>query len=176
MVDQLQETGLKVTGPVQLQLLGCVYYGDPFHSAKEWSYENEIGKLWNRFFAILGKYSTFFESLSSQPKVSYEVHLEPFDYDGEKNKDYYVFVGLSVQDFNEIPIEMFVKTLPTTKYLEFTTLAVDQDETANKVFSELIGEGKQYQQSFPFIVQRYTEEYKGLNNPKSRLDWLVPIQ
>ena len=33
-------------------LIGSVYYGNPFHSAKEWSTDNEIGNTWKRFGAL----------------------------------------------------------------------------------------------------------------------------
>ena len=46
------------------KLLGCVFYGDPFHSAEEWSYENEIGKLWQRFGALTYKYSILMNKIS----------------------------------------------------------------------------------------------------------------
>jgi hypothetical protein len=45
----------KVTQKKRLQLLGRTYYGNPFHSAKEWNTENEIGKLLKRFENLPGK-------------------------------------------------------------------------------------------------------------------------
>jgi len=167
---------LTITDSIQYKLLGCVFYGDPFHSAKEWSYKNEIGKLWSRFYRLIQKYESYFSSISKWPKMSYELHLEPEDYDGKKNKNYYVFVGICIQDFNEIPLEMFIKTLPRTRYLEFTTEATDQDSGAEKVFGEFLGSKKKYQQSYPFIIQRYDKRYKGLNKKGSYLDWLIPIK
>ena len=63
-----------------LKLLGCVYYGNPFHSAEEWSYENEIGKLWNRFGELTYKYSKLLKGISIDRDIAYEVHLEPEEF------------------------------------------------------------------------------------------------
>lgn len=169
--------GVKVilTDPVQYRLLGCVFYGDPFHSAKEWSYDNEIGHLWNRFMRLGHEHEDYFASVNTQPGIGYEVHIEPSDYDGDTNKEYYVFVGLSVGDGIEIPLEMFLKVLPRTCYLEFST-PVTRYDVAESVFKELLGDGKNYSQSFPYIIQRYDERYLGLDNPDSMLDWLIPVE
>ena len=101
------------------KLLGCVYYGNPFHSAEEWSYENEIGKLWNRFGELTYKYSKLLKGISIDRDIAYEVHLEPEEF--KKTKKYYVMVAMEVKESNEIPLEMFIKILPKSDYLIFTT-------------------------------------------------------
>ena len=62
------------------KLLGCVYYGDPFHSAKGWDPENEIGKTWIRFGNLYYKYKDFLETIKSGEYSGFEVHIEPDDY------------------------------------------------------------------------------------------------
>jgi len=41
----------------RLKLIGCVYYGDPFHSKEGWNIENEIGILWKRFMNLCEKHN-----------------------------------------------------------------------------------------------------------------------
>ena len=176
MIQNPPNLNLKITDPIQYQLLGCVFYGDPFHSANEWSYHNEIGKLWTRFMGLLTKYQDFFKNLTNRPNESYEVHLEPHDYDKINNKKYYVFIGISIENFSEIPLEMFIKTLPKTQYLEFST-STKNYSLAETVLKEELGPNTKYKQSFPYIILRYDRKrYKGLNNPDSYLDWLIPIK
>ena len=74
------------------KLLGCVFYGDPFHSAKEWTYENEIGKLWQRFAKVSYKYSILLKKICTDVDIGYEIHLEPEEY--KETRNYYVMVGM----------------------------------------------------------------------------------
>jgi AraC family transcriptional regulator len=178
-----------------LRLLGCVYYGNPFHEAKEWSYENEIGKLWQRFGKLSQKYSSYLEKIAIEPKVAYELHLEPEEY--QKSKNYYVFVGIAVDYVDEMPLEFFLKSLPKTQYLQFTSNVTAQDNAEyffskwlNTNFNENITKSEEselklepdetinsgYEQAFPYILQRYDDKYKGLDDPDSELGWMVPIK
>ena len=100
-------------------LLGCVFYGDPFHTAEEWSYENEIGHLWQRFMKLAFKNSILLDRIRVDPEIAYEIHIEPEEY--EKTKRYYVFVGMEISSIEEVPLEMFLKKLPISKYLVCTT-------------------------------------------------------
>ena len=175
-----------ISDPIHLNLLGCVFYGDPFHDSKEWSYKNEIGKLWQRFMRLSKKYSSYLEKINVEPGVAYELHLEPEEY--ENTKRYYVFVAIAVDFVAEVPLEFFQKALPKTKYLQFTTKATAQNNAeyffkewlGSKDAEESKGEGKSeassYDQAYPYVLQRYDERYRGLNDPKSELGWMVPIK
>lgn len=163
----------EITDEKALKLLGCVFYGDPFHEAREWTYENEIGKLWTRFMTLAKKYSILLESLIVEPGISYEVHLEPEEY--ERTKKYYVFVGIEVKNYDEIPLEMYVKIIPNTKYLVFTTKTT-KFGMADNVFRDWLPKSD-YEQSYPFIIQAYDmKRYKGLDSEDSEIDWYIPIK
>ncbi len=157
------------------QLLGCVFYGDPFHSAKEWSYENEVGKLWKRFIDLsMKKYSKLLSKISVNSYTSFELHLEPEEY--EKTKNYYVMVGMEVNTLEEIPLEFFLKILPKTNYIIFTTKMKEKFELGAYIYREWIPENG-YEQSFPFVIQGYDgKRYRGLDDPESEIDWYIPVK
>jgi AraC family transcriptional regulator len=155
-------------------LIGCVFFGDPFHRAKEWSYENEIGKLWTRFMSLTKKYSSLLQRISSDPFTGYELHLEPEEF--RKTNQYYVMVGLEARDFDQIPLEFFSKNLPKTDFLEFTTQMAKRKTQGSYIFQKWMPEHK-IKQRYPFIIQRYdSKRYRGLDDPSSEIDWLIPIQ
>jgi len=156
------------------RLLGCVFYGDPFHSAKEWSNENEIGKLWMRLHKLTQKYSILIKSIITDLNVGYELHLEPEEY--KITKKYYVMVGMEMNNIEEIPLEMFVKILPKTRYVKFTTTIEEKFKIGAYIYNTWIPE-KGYEQAFPFIVQGYdAKRYKGLDDPNSEIDWYIPVK
>ena len=156
------------------RFLGCVFYGDPFHKAVEWSYENEIGNLWQRFMKLYGKYSNLLEKISLDANIAYELHLEPEEYKDTRN--YFVLVGVEVKVIEEIPLEMFVKILPKTDYVVFTTTMTNKLERGKYIYKTWLPENG-YEQVFPYIIQLYdSERYKGLEYPESELDWFIPIK
>ena len=163
----------KIVPEKSYNLVGCVFYGDPFHEAKEWSYENEIGKLWNRFMESSRNNWKLLQESIKKMGYSYEVHIEPEEY--KETKKYYVFVGMEITEIEEIPIEMFIKTLPESKYLTFTTKMADKDNCEDVFWEWMPNNG--YMQAHPFMLQGYDgKRYKGLDNPKSEIDWFIPIK
>ncbi|MHA2246827.1 MAG: GyrI-like domain-containing protein [Candidatus Hodarchaeales archaeon] len=156
------------------RILGCVFYGDPFHKAVEWSYENEIGKLWQRFMKLNGKYSSLLSKICVDRNIGYEIHLEPEEY--KDTRKYFVLVGVEVKDIEEIPLEMFVKILPKTDYVVFTTTMENKLERGGYIYKKWLPENG-YAQAFPYIIQLYdNRRYKGLEYPESELDWFIPIK
>jgi AraC family transcriptional regulator len=162
----------KVTQKKRLQLLGCTYYGNPFHSAKEWSTENEIGKLWKRFENLSGKYSQLLSKISTST-IFYEIHIEPEEY--RTTKKYYVFVGIEVIDIKEMPLEMVLKILPETRYIQFTTKATNKD-TGAAIFKEWLPR-KGYMQAYPYIIEAYDSNlFRSMDDSESEIDWYIPIK
>jgi len=157
------------------QLLGCVFYGDPFHSAKEWSHENEIGKLWERYITlVMRKYPKILMKTSVDMNFSYELHLEPEEY--ADTKQYYVMVGMEITNIEEIPFEMFIKILPKTNYIVFTTTMEEKNKLGAYIYREWIPENG-YEQAYAFIIQGYDgRRYKGLDDPNSEIDWYIPVR
>ncbi|MFX0124153.1 MAG: GyrI-like domain-containing protein [Candidatus Hodarchaeota archaeon] len=156
------------------KLLGCVFYGDPFHEAEEWSYENEIGKLWNRFMTLYHKYASLMKKICVDSNIAYELHLEPEEY--MKTRNYYVLVGVEVDTIAEVPLEMFVKVLPKLNYVVFTTTLENKLERGGYIYKTWLPE-KGYEQIFPYLIQMYDQKrYKGLEHPESEIDWYIPVK
>ncbi len=157
----------------QIKLLGCIFFGNPFHQAKEWSYENEIGNLWIRFMNLTKQYKEYLEKLSSNSTLGYELHLEPADY--STTNQYYVMVGIEIGEIEEIPLEFFTKSLPRTDYVEFTTQMARKREQGAYIYQTWMPREK-ITQRYPYVLQKYdSNRYRGLDDPSSEIDWLIPV-
>jgi len=164
----------KILDEKTFKLLGCVFYGNPFHSAQEWTYENEIGRLWERFGKLYYNYFNLFSKICKNWNVGYELHLETEEY--RETKNYYVMVGMEVDNIEDIPLEMFVKILPKIKYIVFTTTMQNKNEVGFYIYKKWLSENG-YEQSYPYLIQGYDRErYKDLNDPKSEIDWYIPVK
>ena len=164
----------RITEEKQFTLLGCVFYGDPFHSSEEWSIENEIGKLWQKFIELFGKRGKEIKNYVINPDIFYEVHLMPDDY--KKTKKYYIFVGVEVKDIKEIPMEMFLKSFPKVKYAIFTFKGKDMFTGSEYIYNEWLPNSK-YKDAHPYQIQAYdSKRHFGLDNEKSELDYYIPIK
>ena len=171
-VSLLQEP--QILTKKRFKLIGCIFFGDPFHQAKEWSYENEIGKLWSRFMSLTKKYGSLLQKISPDPFIGYELHLEPEEF--MKTNQYYIMVGIETREIDQIPLEFFSKSLPATDYLEFTTQMANKNAQGSYIFQKWMPKNK-IKQRYPFIIQRYdSKRYRGLEDPSSEIDWLIPIQ
>ncbi|MFX0210236.1 MAG: GyrI-like domain-containing protein [Candidatus Hodarchaeota archaeon] len=156
-----------------LRLVGCVFYGDPFHSAEGWSVETEIGMVWNRFLNLYKKNKKLILKHQVNPDISYEVHIEPEEY--KETKKFYIFVGVEVKELENIPLEMYLKILPATMYAKFTFQGNNIFKGGNYIYQEWLPQSI-YQEAYPFLIQAYDQtHFKGLDNKKSELDYYVPI-
>lgn len=161
-----------LTEKKKLQLIGCSYYGNPFHAAKEWDIQNEIGKLWQQFMNLAVKHQNLLSKAGTNP-LAYEVHIEPEEYKTTKN--YYVFVGMEVGDIKEVPLEMVLKILPETRYLKFTTKVANQDAGV-AVFREWMPQNG-YVQAYPYVIEAYdSSRFKSVEDGESEIDWLIPVK
>jgi len=163
----------QITRNLSLKLVGCVYYGDPFHHAKEWKIENEVGRLWQRFMSLSQKYSSLLSRISAKKNVAYEVHIEPEEY--RLTKNYYVFVGIEVTSIEEIPLEMFVKVLPETRYALFTTKLKDK-HLAEQVLEKWIPQNG-LEQAYPYVIEAYdANRFRSIDDATSEIDWYIPVK
>jgi AraC family transcriptional regulator len=161
-----------ITPQKKLKLLGCAYYGNPIHAAKEWSTQNEIGKLWQQYLSLATKYASLLSKTCTSP-LGYEVHIEPEEYKTTKN--YYVFVGMEVAEFKEIPLEMVLKILPETRYLQFTTKVNNKDAGA-LIFKEWMPRHG-YMQAYPYVIEAYDpNRFRSVDDDESEIDWYIPIK
>ncbi|MCW4023698.1 MAG: GyrI-like domain-containing protein [Candidatus Bathyarchaeota archaeon] len=161
-----------ITPKKKLQLIGCTYYGNPFHTAKEWSTQNEIGKLWQQFMTLSTKYQTLLSKICPTP-IGYEVHIEPEEYKTTQN--YYVFVGMEINEIKEVPLETVIKILPETHYLQFTTKMSNKDEGAT-IFNEWMPKHG-YIQAYPYVIEAYDyRRFKSVDDSESEIDWYIPVK
>jgi AraC family transcriptional regulator len=158
----------------EIKLIGSIFYGNPTHTAKGWDTENEIGKLWTRFMQLMQKTKDKLGEKIIKPNMNYEVHIDPI-FVKEENK-WYVFVCKEVKDFSDIPLEMFYKILPKTKYAIFTGKGKDIPKTNNTIYQDWLPKS-QYQEAYSYQIQAYdSERFFGLSDSKSELDFYIPIK
>jgi AraC family transcriptional regulator len=170
----LQPIKTEIVSDISFQILGCVFYGDPFHSAKGWSEENEIGLTWIRFMELYEQYEDIIQKYRINPNETMEIHIEPKEY--KKDKKFYVFVGIKVSKLKEMPIEMFSKVLPLTKYVKFTFKGKYMFQGSNYIWKDWFP-NSDYQESYPYLIQVYDEtRFLGMDNEDSELDYYVPIK
>lgn len=156
-----------------LSLMGCVYYGNPFHSKEEWNLENEIGLLWKRFYGLYEKYGEKLEK-NAVNEVTYEAHIQPDDYN-ETGK-FYVYVGLEVKETGEMPVEMFCKTFPSTKYAVFTFKGREMFRGGEFIWKEWLP-NSEYEEAYPYLILAYHKNrYFGLDNENSEVEYYIPLK
>ncbi|MCC7551969.1 MAG: GyrI-like domain-containing protein [Methanobacterium sp.] len=163
---------IRITSEKAFKLVGCVYYGDPFHSSEEWSIENEIGVLWNRFFRLCQTYGHFIQEEAVNDRA-YEVHIQPEDY--HETGKFFVYVGIEVKKLEKMPIEMFCKLLPSTKYAVFTFKGEDMFKGCEYIWNYWLP-NSEYDEAYPYMVQAYDKnKFRGMDNPQSEVDFYVPV-
>jgi AraC family transcriptional regulator len=159
----------KIVDNEGLNLIGMVFYGDPFKGGEGWSEENEIGKLWTRFIAK----EELIENRVGEG--GYEVHIEPEEYKNTRN--FYVFVGVEIEEVTEVPHEMFVKVLPPTTYAVFTFKGEEIGSNwPESIYKEWLP-GSPYKEAHKYLIEYYDgTRFKGMDNPESELDVYVPVK
>ncbi|MBU7026324.1 MAG: GyrI-like domain-containing protein [Theionarchaea archaeon] len=156
-----------------LPLIGCVFYGDPFHSKGGWDVENEIGLTWKRFMSLYEKNKDVIERYRVNTDTAYEVHIQPEDY--EETKKFYVYVGVEVKTLDEIPLEMFGKVFPQTMYAVFTFKGRDIFRGGKYIWQQWLPTSE-YEEAYPYLILAYDERFRGLDNEESEIDYHVPIR
>ena len=162
-----------ITEKIALKLAGMVYFGNPVHSHEGWNVENEIGKLWNRFMTLCTENAEVIGQQSIEPGVAYEAHIA---YPGKVNQEYHIFVGIETENPFPLPIELFYKVMPSTRYAVFTVKCSDMFEQMEELYSEWLPNSP-FVESYPMLIQRYDmARYKGLDDPDSEIDFMLPIK
>lgn len=158
----------------RLKLIGCVYYGDPFHSKEGWNVENEIGLLWKRFMNLCEKHNEIIEKYRTNKNIAYEIHIQPKDY--KETKKFYVFAGMEVNNFEEMPLEMVSKVLPATMYAIFTFKGKDIFRGGEYIWQKWLPNSN-YEEAYPYFIEAYDEvRFHGLDNKDSEIDYYIPIK
>jgi AraC family transcriptional regulator len=164
----------KIIEKEQIILIGMDFYGDPMKDAPGWSVHNEIGKLWNRFMAFWGNNKHRVKNLVN-PDVAYEVHTQPEESGDVVN--WSVFVGMEVENLENIPVELMVKVLPPTRYAVFTLKGQEiTSDWTTPIYEEWLP-NSDYENAHPFLIEYYDSRFKGMENvEESEIDVYVPIK
>ena len=154
-----------------LNLVGCIFYGDPFHSRKGWDTENEIGLTWKRFMDLYQKHTI---DNRIHKRTIYEVHIQPDDY--KETKKFYVYVGVEVGKIEKMPLEMFGKVFPATMYAVFTFKGKNIFRGGEYIWQDWLV-NSDYEEAYPYVILAYEEgRYFGLDDENSEIDYYVPVK
>jgi AraC family transcriptional regulator len=163
----------RITKPISLKLLGAVYYGDPFHSHKEGSVKNEIGRLWERFYKTYSTHINEIKKISAEENVAWEAHIQTEEY--ETTKEYTIFAGIEVTNPPSTPITFFYKELPKTKYAVFKLKGNDFVTGLDYIYNKWFPASK-YRESHGYMLWRYDEKTKDLDDPECILEVYIPVE
>lgn len=126
-----------------------------------------IEKMWNKFDNLKEKIK------HSIPGIRYEIHVED-----KKSKPlrHYCLIGVEVEKIVDIPPQMFIKEIPEGKYAVFTHKF--KEGGFKKAFQNVYDwlKNSKYKSAYPFDIQSYDASFKGVNNPESEIEILLPIK
>jgi len=162
-----------ITEPLSLKLLGVVYHGDPFHSHKEGSVKNEIGRLWERFYKTYSAHINEIKQISVEKNVAWEAHIQTGEY--ETTGEYTVFAGIEVAKQAATLINFFYKELPKTRYAVFKLKGNDFVNGLDYIYNTWLPASK-YQESHGYMLWRYDEKTKELDDPECILEAYIPVE
>lgn len=157
----------------KMKFVGMSFYGDPFDTRGGWDQENEIGRVWVRFFKYLEMHKGSIQNII-QSDVCYEIHI----YNEEtRTKGYFeVFVGMQVDVFDSVSVELLGKVIPASQYAVFTLegeqITTDWHLTVDKWISQA-----GYECEETFAIQVYDQRFKGVDRiAESELDVYLPLK
>lgn len=155
----------------ELKMSGFVFYGDPFSTRAGWDGENEIGKLWKRFITYVTSEEKNFKMSGS---FIYEVHI--YNIDTKDTGNFEVFVGAPALS-ERISYELSTKHFEASQYLHFTLTGPEiMSDWWQTLDTQILPELK-LKKSYPYILQRYDERFKGINEINaSEMEVLIPVE
>ncbi len=114
------------------------------------------------------------------PELSYEIQIWNEDELVESGL-MSIFVGLEVDDLENIPLKLVGKVLPSSKYISFTLTGEEIKDWEDLILQEWLPESDYWLRSFEeqiFHVQCFHEEkFKGIENIEdSQLRVLIPVE
>jgi len=163
----------KIVDKGQIVLLGVSFFGDPFETSGDWTEENEIGRLWKRFFKLGQQLADIVPKM--EDVVAYEVHI--YNEETMSKGHFEVFVGVQVDSLAAVPVEAVIKILPPTCYAVFT-LQGEQivSDWTRDIYHGWLAESK-YEEAYRYHFQQYDRRFKGLDHlDESVLDVYIPIK
>ncbi|MBN2502908.1 MAG: GyrI-like domain-containing protein [Anaerolineales bacterium] len=162
----------KIIDSPAITLVGFSFYGDPLRLSAGWTEENEVGRLWSRFMPFFQANQEHIQHLNED--AAYEAHIEHPE--TAETGQYEVFLGVAVEQVENLPLELLIKVLPPTKYAVFTISgALLPEEWALEVYGEWLPQSGY--EAKPYMFWRYDERYKGLDHlADSELEVYVPLE
>ena len=156
----------------EIVLVGLDFFGDPFEVSAEWTEENEIGRLWNRFMDFYSKNRQSIQHVADTAGM-YEVHVTHDETHQKGNLE--VFVGMRVSKLEQTPVELLVKVLPPATYAVFTLRGKEIVGDWPWELNDLLPRAG-YQRAAPYAYLRYDERFKGMDQLEgAELDVFVPV-
>jgi AraC family transcriptional regulator len=158
----------------RMVLVGFSFFGDPFALSSGWTEDNEIGRLWRRYGAYLANNADRMQRVRDR-EVCYEVHVEHEE--TASLGHFEVFVGIEVEDLDDVPAELLVKVLPPTLYAVFTfsggQITSDWQQLIDRDWMPKSG----YEQAYRYSFQLYDRRFKGMDRlEESEIDVYIPIR
>ena len=163
----------KIIEKKRIILVGMDFFGNPNEKAAGWTEQNAVGQLWQRFDRFLKGRKESIKHLASEG--GHELWI---DFDGETDaKTKYVFVGLEVEKLEDVPLELVARTLPETRYAVFTMKTADiKSGGIGKLWNTWLP-ATGLKTSHNYMIEHYdVQRFKGMDNPDSEVDFMVPVQ
>lgn len=162
----------KIVDRAQITLVGFSFFGDPFKLSGGWTEENEIGRLWQRFMTYFVAQRERLKHVVSAT-VCYELHIEHAE--TRRTGEYEVFVGVEVNQLEDVPVEITIKILPASTYAVFTLtgreITSDWPNAIEAWLTQSI-----YRRAATYGFQYYDERFKDMQHiEESVLDVYVPV-
>lgn len=165
----------KIIEKKKITLVGMDFFGNPHEKAGGWSEKNAIGELWSRFSSFYDKKKDSIKHLVSES--GHELWIEPEEEKDSKLK--YIFTGVEVEKLEDVPLELVAKVLPETRYAVFSfsmkEIKTDWAKT-QLIWSKWLPE-QELEPSHDYMIEYYDpERFKGMDNPESEVDFMVPVK
>jgi AraC family transcriptional regulator len=165
----------KITEKKRLHLVGVDFFGKPYEKAGGWSAQNAVGELWKRVSRFIEKQKDSIKHLVSES--GYELWIDFEEEKASGNK--YIFVGLEVARLEDTPLELVAKILPETRYAVFTFTMREIKENWSKtqdIWNKWLPKAG-LEPAYDYMIEYYdSERFKGMDNPESELDFMVPVK
>ncbi len=145
----------------KITLVGLPFYGEPSGG--------QFGQSWHRFMQHGQQVPNRLDA-----KVGYGVEIYGPEFP-EEHKWHY-FPSVEVSNLEDVPINLFVKTLPAAKYAVFTAKGglVKLGETFQYAYMTWLP-ASEYEVAFPFDFEYYDERFHG-DAPESEVDIYIPVK
>jgi len=162
----------------EIKLVGLDYHGSI--TENKVAFEEKVEDLWRRLSEFCMKRWDSIENSVIYPELSYEIQIWNEDELVESGL-MSIFVGLEVDDLENIPLKLVGKVLPSSKYISFTLTGEEIKDWEDLILQEWLPESDYWLRSFEeqiFHVQCFHEEkFKGIENIEdSQLRVLIPVE